>query len=77
MFQFGGGTSNSTNTTAILKPEELWNIDTKMDDGIANYGSVVARRYGCSTATASTTASVNYDLAKSTVECVAIFRNLF
>jgi prepilin-type N-terminal cleavage/methylation domain-containing protein len=41
VFLFGGGTSALV-PTGVLKPEEAWNIDTKLDDGRPAIGSVVS-----------------------------------
>lgn len=69
----------------ILKPEEIWNIDTKMDDGKPGTGKLVARASplsSCTTATGSTAAqaaaiSSDYLLTGTSVACALIFRDLF
>lgn len=38
----GGSTTDSWPITGFLKPEELWNIDKKMDDGMPARGGVIA-----------------------------------
>lgn len=78
VLQFGIGTNTSSNSTAVLKPEELWNIDSKMDDGVPNTGNVVARRYAtCTNAANSASTNVSYALSTASVECVGVFRNSF
>jgi len=78
VFQFGGGTNTSSNWSAALKPEEMWNLDTKMDDGVPNTGNVVARRFStCTNATTSASTNVSYALTTTSVECVGLFRNAF
>lgn len=62
---------------AFLKPEELWNIDTKMDDGKPGVGIVVASGWGSCTdaANASVAASgtANYRVTSSSIACAIIF----
>ena len=77
-FEFGGIVANGDPDTVILKPEELWNIDTKLDDGIPATGTVIARNYGTCTNSASITdTSGTYLLTSSAVGCIAIFRQIF
>ncbi|MFM9890291.1 MAG: type II secretion system protein [Rickettsiales bacterium] len=74
VFYFGGGTS-ATAPTGILKTEEAWNIDTKMDDGKPQTGTVTtlesqgaATPAGCGNAVANTggnTAVTAYDLVNT------------
>ena len=61
-----------TNTGRILLPEELWNIDTKMDDSMPNSGKTV----GLGTAGACTTgnsATDTYVLTNTDLACYALF----
>lgn len=69
----GSGASNN-----IFKPEELWNIDTKMDDGKPAIGSVISiypgsyipaasATTGCTTTNVASTAE--YSLANSAKAC--------
>ena len=81
VFQIGNGTTGST-FGAALRPEEAWNIDTKMDDGRPAYGNILAIGWNniCSQADAGPGSSANtnyaasYRLTSSTVECALIFR---
>lgn len=75
MLQFGGlATGGSSPATPLLKGEELWNIDMKLDDGKPAYGKVRSRFWsGCSTATASNQLNVDYALNSSTLSCVGFF----
>lgn len=72
---FGGNLTNSWNRTPTLKPEELWNIDTKLDDGKPAFGivrafkSVVASN--CASSDVSDTA--RYDLTQTSNTCLALF----
>lgn len=80
---FVGANGNSVNgmpgAQALMKPEELWNIDTKMDDGLPATGNVVSiypgtgfapaasATTGCVTTNVSSTAA--YSLSNSSVVC--------
>lgn len=73
MLQLGSVAAGSSPGTALLKPEELWNIDTKMDDGKPAYGMVRDRWWAtCTTATASNQLSADYALNVATVSCTPI-----
>jgi hypothetical protein len=84
-FEFGMPIANGDPVNPVLKPEEIWNIDTKVDDGRPATGKLVARSSplsSCTTATGSTAAqaaaiSSDYLLTGTSVTCVLIFRNLF
>ena len=69
----------------ILKSEEAWNIDTKMDDGKPDRGSVTTLKrqgsstagYGCGNISSSTSAMApsSYDLANnSQAACSLVFK---
>lgn len=87
--QFGGqGDSNSETGASLLQPEELWNIDTKMDDGRPAIGKIAVRtRTGCAiaangaalTTSAADAAKVdaNYNLTSTTKACSVIFREAY
>ena len=83
--EFGGQTANADPVTAILKPEEAWNIDTKIDDGKPGRGKLTARGFPlslCTTATGSNAAQSaatdsDYLLTGTSATCVLLFRNLF
>lgn len=89
-FFFGGGTVAGT-PTAVLRPEEAWNIDLKMDDGAPASGSVLslesqgsatvtAASAGCSTLASSTTVSLTasaYTLVATGANCSLIFKSGF
>ena len=44
-FMFGATAANSWNNTYVLKPEEAWNIDTKLDDGKPATGTIIAMAF--------------------------------
>jgi hypothetical protein len=67
-----------------LKPEELWNLDMKMDDGKPGAGKVIAvDSNGFATATACTTSASqtdyagNYNLTNSAPACAILFANQY
>jgi len=63
----------------LLRAEEAWNIDTKLDDGKPGLGSMVASRWGACT-TAANSADISnaaYRLNTSTQICMPIMRNAF
>lgn len=80
---FGGGTSALV-PTAVLKAEEAWNIDTKMDDGKPDQGAIlalesqgsVAGTTGCGNlaASGSALAASSYRLDTSSLNCSLIFK---
>ncbi len=82
VLMFGASTANGSTDTAILKPEEAWNLDTKLDDGRPGLGKV--RTYegstGCHDAGTSATVALaptaNYALNSSTVACNLIFNTM-
>ncbi|MFZ4540584.1 MAG: pilus assembly FimT family protein [Rickettsiales bacterium] len=67
----------------VLKPEEAWNIDTKIDDGKPAQGKVIARYWNnlCAAADDGTHANndlvASYKLSETTVQCSFYFRNPF
>ncbi len=83
-----GGDAVAAPNTDILLPEEMWNIDMKMDDGMPAQGNVVVRgRVGCTTLAdgSAMTSSVAhaaaldsvYNLQNEDIECVPLIRNAF
>jgi len=80
-FRFGTPTPNTFTTDPALKPEEAWNIDTKMDDGRPGYGKVSAVFWNnqCATGGAAATDLANsvYFLSNTAVACALSFTKLF
>jgi prepilin-type N-terminal cleavage/methylation domain-containing protein len=77
-FHFGGQSNGTFPHTANLKPEELWNIDSKMDDGRPATGKVIA--YGrsvCANSTSATDIAANYNLSSSSLRCTIMFARAF
>ncbi|PZP84317.1 MAG: hypothetical protein DI582_09180 [Azospirillum brasilense] len=80
-FMLGGLSADAASRTPIFKPEELWNIDTKMDDGRPAQGKVIARTTStvsrCTTAASNTDLQGDYKLSDNSVQCTALFRQVF
>ncbi len=79
---FGGQVAGGFTQQVVLRPEEAWNIDTKMDDGKPAYGRVRTfesqghATAGCSNPAAAATAieaAAAYDLDNTAVACSLIF----
>jgi len=62
--------------TAIMKVEEAWNIDTKLDDGRPAYGRLITRPYTCSTAAGQSDLAVEYDLDSAAL-CLLMSPKIF
>lgn len=78
--QFGGQITGTTTAGALLRPEEAWNIDIKMDDGRPATGKIIPRdttgfgiANGCTTSASATDVSGNYNLSVSAVNCSLYF----
>lgn len=75
-----GATSNGNTRPrgAIIKPEEAWGIDTKIDDGRPGYGSVLAVQITtCTNAANNTDRGAQYLLTSSATACALDFVNPF
>jgi prepilin-type N-terminal cleavage/methylation domain-containing protein len=76
---FGSKLGNSITEGAILRAEETWNIDTKMDDGRPGTGRlrVYEAFTNCHDAGTSTTVALagiaNYDLDNTAIGCSLLF----
>lgn len=68
---------------AFIRPEEAWNIDTKLDDGRPAYGKVVARYWNNLCAAADDGSHANndfvasYKLADASLQCALYFVKAF
>lgn len=78
-FGFGSAISGGPYDGVVLKPEEAWNIDTKLDDGKPGTGKLLARYWNnaCATSTSNTDYAGNYKLNDSSVRCSLYFINLW
>jgi len=73
-FTYGATTGTAENAGPVLKPEELWNLDKKIDDGLAGSGSVLTRKSSV-LANCATTDAVGspYALTTSGRTCMGYF----
>lgn len=66
----------------ILKPEDAWNLDTKMDDGRPAYGKIVAYYWNNLCAAPNSGALVNtnldasYLISDQSIRCILLFRKI-
>ncbi len=80
IFFLGSNYADYLSDTPVLKPEEAWNIDTKLDDGKPGTGLVRVRESltSCHDAGTSNSAALagtaRYALATTTVSCDLIFK---
>ncbi len=79
---FGGPTADTLTHEKILRPEEAWNLDSKLDDGMPAYGRVIVRHFGdCTVANTGTNTKQNHDVSyrlnDATIQCMLIFRKQF
>ncbi len=79
LFFMGGQSSGCPPIDDIFKPEELWNIDTKLDDGKPGRGKIMARSESawgsatsCSTSASQTDYNGDYRLSNNSVACVIL-----
>lgn len=72
-----GRRSSNYHFRDVLKPEEAWNIDSKMDDGRPGLGKVRSWKrgggYNPVCATTATAFDAQYDLALNAVACTLLF----
>lgn len=77
-FTFGAQATNEYPDGAIIKTEEAWNIDQKMDDGQPGLGKVMAVRWGtCTNAAAFTDTGTTYKLTDASIACGLSFNQAF
>ncbi|MAR55805.1 MAG: hypothetical protein CMM93_01345 [Rickettsiales bacterium] len=81
--RFGQQISTGNTHGPVLKPEEAWNVDTKVDDGKPARGLIHAVYWNNLCASAddgSSTANdpaASYRLTDTTAQCALILRNIF
>ncbi len=74
-FWFASEDDNINPDGPVLKPEEAWNLDTKLDDGKPASGSIVSGFVGtCTDSTDATLITANYNLISSTNSCFLVFK---
>lgn len=75
MLMFGAPVANDWNNGPVLKAEEAWNIDTKLDDGLPHLGNVRgyknAFQSNCVVATNDA-----YALSNTSIGCSVMFLNI-
>jgi prepilin-type N-terminal cleavage/methylation domain-containing protein len=78
-FELGQIVADGDPSNPIIKPEEAWNIDTKIDDGKPGLGKLVVRYWSTCTnaATKDDGATAAYLLTSSAVGCTLIFPRVF
>lgn len=81
---FFGGEHTAAPEVSVLTPEELWNIDTKIDDGLPAQGKLIARPSGlfsgtinCVNAANAADYAATYKLDDSAIGCAIIFKKAF
>jgi prepilin-type N-terminal cleavage/methylation domain-containing protein len=74
----GGTVSNNWNFMPIMKPEEAWNIDTKVDDGKPGAGNVITFNItSCANAANSADYAADYRVNSTSTVCGLYFANAF
>lgn len=74
-FRFGAQHPSELTQNVILRPEEAWNIDVKLDDGLPAGGNVIAYRWStCTTALNNADATAVYRLDSNTLACALFVR---
>ena len=75
---FGGERPTEWPARPNLKPEEAWNIDTKLDDGLPASGKIVGYHWSsCTTAATNSDVSARYKLTNNSLECILNFPKAF
>ncbi len=75
---FGGFGLAGEPATGIVSPEEVWNIDTKLDDGKPGAGKIlVGMRTACTDSASATDFNSNYLLTEKARLCFLMMRNAF
>jgi hypothetical protein len=75
--RFGTEFAISTPGGAALKPEEAWNIDTKLDDGRPGSGRIVPNWQNCTTAVDAANVDASYALTTSVAQCCLWFAKAY
>ena len=77
-YLLGAAIPNSDPGNPLIKPEEAYNIDMKIDDGKPALGKVVSlTTNNCTDSATSSNMAANYRLNSTAVACALIFRRLF
>jgi prepilin-type N-terminal cleavage/methylation domain-containing protein len=73
IFAAPGGATDREIVTSTLSPEEAWNIDSKIDDGVAHTGAVYSFNDSGNCSADYDTSGANYNLSNQTATCVLVF----
>lgn len=75
----GAASANNIPGGKILRPDELWNMDVKFDDGKPATGKLVSNGLlaSCTTTSSSSALTADYLLSGTSASCNAMFRNQF
>lgn len=77
ILDFGAQRTTNVTRAEIISPEEVWNIDTKVDDGLPSSGNVIIRHLDqCTYSTSKTDIGKDYKLDATGNICAIIFRNV-
>lgn len=64
--------------TPLFRPEEVWGVDTKMDDGLARQGSVITYEHNtCANGASISDLSASYRLDSTSRVCTVMFVRAF
>lgn len=78
VISIGGPQAGNITMSSAFSPEEAWNIDSKIDDGLPQHGTVWAVRWDhCTDAATSAATNGAYLLLVKTQECALAFRGTF
>ena len=78
MFIFGAQNTGNYPVGSALKPEEAWNIDTKMDDGKPGSGKIWAWNWSaCTTSASNTDYTGAYAVSTTSLVCSLWFASAF
>ena len=72
LIMYGGTHGSSIPENAVMRPEDAYHIDTKLDDGFPGLGNVRTHRMGSLTPDCTTSADASaarYQLELKTIEC--------
>lgn len=78
--EYGSPAANADPSVPPLKPEEAWNIDTKIDDGKPATGKLKMRAptmSQCTDTSTTSTMTANYLLSNTGPSCLLLFPNIF
>ena len=76
--EMGAPTATTTPSTRVLTTTEMWNLDTKLDDGLPARGRVLTRYWNtCTNAANATVTNATYLLTATGAACVFVGNNPF